>query len=165
VPARVLAAARVPVADGAAAPVRALAPGRALAPARAPGRAAGRAGGGCACPAASAAGRLGWPALVKVAGMAAPVAPVARAASRVAPLVVAVVVVLVVVAVRVVAWAWRWAPVMGPAVVSRSRMPQASTTHADLVRTRMVLSLSFRVMSGAPARRWARAAGGEGKAS
>jgi hypothetical protein len=168
VPARVLAAARVPVADGVAAPVRALAPGRPLAPARAPGRAAGRAGGGCACPATPAAGRLGWPALVKVAGMAAPVAPVARVASRVASLVVVVVmmlVVLVVVAVRVVAWAWRWAPVMGPAVVSRSRMPQASTTHADLVRTRMVLSLSFRVMSGAPARRWARAAGGEGKAS
>jgi hypothetical protein len=70
--------------------------------------------------------------------------------ARVAPLVVVVVVLvvlallLVVVAVRVVAWAWRWAPVMGPAVVSRSRMPQASTTHADLVRTRMVLSLSFR---------------------
>ena len=33
---------------------------------------------------------------------------------------------------------------MGPAAVMMSRMPQASATHADQVRTRMVPSLSFR---------------------
>jgi hypothetical protein len=68
---------------------------------------------------------------------------------RVARVVVVVVllvlrVLLVVVAVRVVAWAGRGDP-MGPAAaVKMSRMAQASATHADQVRTRMVPSLSFR---------------------
>ena len=52
-------------------------------------------------------------------------------------LVLLVVVVLVLlVAMRVVAWAGRLAAVK-PAAARVSRMPQASTTHADLVRTRM----------------------------
>jgi hypothetical protein len=54
-----------------------------------------------------------------------------------------VLVVLVLLAMRVFAWAGRRGPV-DPAAVMMSRMPQASTTHADQVRTRMVLSLSFR---------------------
>jgi hypothetical protein len=53
-----------------------------------------------------------------------------------------VLLVLVLLAVRVVAWAGRVDP-MGPAAVMMSRMPQASATHADQVRTRMVPSLSF----------------------
>ncbi|HEX4291077.1 MAG TPA: hypothetical protein VH021_19280 [Trebonia sp.] len=53
------------------------------------------------------------------------------------------VVLVVLVAVRVVAWAGRVDP-MGPAAVMMIRMmPQASATHADQVRTRMVPSLSF----------------------
>ncbi len=56
---------------------------------------------------------------------------------------VVLVVVLVVPAMRVVAWAGRRDP-MGPAAVMMSRMAQASATHADRVRTRMVPSLSFR---------------------
>ena len=69
---------------------------------------------------------------------------------RVASVVVVVAVVvlvlpvlLVVLAVRVVAWAGRGDP-MGPAAVVMSTMAQASATHADQVRTRMVASLSFR---------------------
>ena len=58
-------------------------------------------------------------------------------------MVVVVLVLLVVPAMRVVAWAGRRDP-MGPAAVTMSRMPQASATHADQVRTRMVPSLSFR---------------------
>jgi hypothetical protein len=54
-----------------------------------------------------------------------------------------VLVVPVLLAMRVFAWAGRRDP-MGPAAVMMSRMPQASTTHADHVRTRMVPSLSFR---------------------
>jgi hypothetical protein len=56
---------------------------------------------------------------------------------------VLVLVVLVVLAMRVVAWAGRRDP-MGPAAVMMSRNAQASATHADQVRTRMVASLSFR---------------------
>jgi hypothetical protein len=50
---------------------------------------------------------------------------------------------VVVPAVRLFAWVWRGDPVDPAVRSSRSRMPQASTTHADLVRTRMVVSLSF----------------------
>jgi hypothetical protein len=49
---------------------------------------------------------------------------------------------------------------MHPTATRISRTPQASTTHADLVRTRMVLSLSFQRKSAlnALARRRAREA-------
>jgi hypothetical protein len=57
-------------------------------------------------------------------------------------LVLVLLVLLVLLAMRVFAWAGRRGPVE-PTAVNRSRMPQASTTHADLVRTRMVPSLSF----------------------
>ena len=53
-----------------------------------------------------------------------------------------VLVLLVVLAVRVFAWAGRRGP-EEPAAVTMSTMPQASATHADQVRTRMVPSLSF----------------------
>ena len=52
------------------------------------------------------------------------------------------VVLVVLVAVRALAGAGRADPV-DPAAARRSRVPQASTAHADLVRTRMVVSLSF----------------------
>jgi hypothetical protein len=45
-------------------------------------------------------------------------------------------------AMRMFAWAGRRDP-EEPTATRMSRMPQASTTHADLVRTRMVPSLSF----------------------
>ena len=64
----------------------------------------------------------------------------------VAVVVVVVLVLLVLLAMRVFAWAGRRGPVE-PAAVTMSRMPQASTTHADQVRTRMVPSLSFQGMS------------------
>jgi hypothetical protein len=51
-------------------------------------------------------------------------------------------VMLVLLAMRMFAWAGRKDP-FEPTATRRSRMPQASTTHADLVRTRMVPSLSF----------------------
>jgi hypothetical protein len=57
-------------------------------------------------------------------------------------MVVVVLVLLVLLAMRVFAWAARKGP-EEPTAVTMSRMPQASTTHADLVRTRMVPSLSF----------------------
>jgi hypothetical protein len=71
-------------------------------------------------------------------------------------------VVLVLPAMRVFAWARRGDP-CDPAATRRSRMPQASTTHADLVRTRMVPSLSFLRNSAlnALARRRAREASGK----
>jgi hypothetical protein len=49
---------------------------------------------------------------------------------------------LIVLAMRVFAWAGRKGP-EEPTAVMMSRMPQASATHADQVRTRMVPSLSF----------------------
>jgi hypothetical protein len=52
-------------------------------------------------------------------------------------------VLLVMLAMRVFAWAGRKGP-EEPTAVMMSRMPQASATHADQVRTRMVPSLSFR---------------------
>jgi len=52
-------------------------------------------------------------------------------------------VLLVMLAMRVFAWAGRKGP-KEPTAVMMSRMPQASATHADQVRTRMVPSLSFR---------------------
>ena len=55
---------------------------------------------------------------------------------------VVVLVLLVMPAMRVFAWAGRKGP-EEPAAVTMSRMPQASATHADHVRTRMVPSLSF----------------------
>ena len=61
-------------------------------------------------------------------------------------MVVVVLVLLVLLAMRVFAWAARKGP-EEPTAVTMSRMPQASTTHADLVRTRMVPSLSFQGMS------------------
>ena len=76
-----------------------------------------------------------------VAKAGGPVRVVVTLLVRVAWMVV--VVLLVVLAVRVVAWAGRRDP-MGPAAVVMSKMPQASATHADQVRTRMVPSLSFR---------------------
>ena len=57
-------------------------------------------------------------------------------------MVVVVLVLLVLLAMRVFAWAGRKGP-EEPTAVTMSRMPQASTTHADQVRTRMVPSLSF----------------------
>jgi hypothetical protein len=59
-----------------------------------------------------------------------------------AVLLLVLLVLLVLLAMRVFAWAGRGDP-MGPAAVTISRMPQASATHADQVRTRMVPSLSF----------------------
>jgi hypothetical protein len=46
-------------------------------------------------------------------------------------------------AMRVFAWAGRMGP-KEPTATRMSRMLQASATHADIVRTRMVPSLSFR---------------------
>jgi hypothetical protein len=57
-------------------------------------------------------------------------------------LLVMLVLLVVLLAMRVFAWAGRGDPI-DPAAARMSRMPQASTTHADLVRTRMVPSLSF----------------------
>jgi hypothetical protein len=62
--------------------------------------------------------------------------------TRAVVVVVVLLVLLVLLAMRMFAWAGRQDP-MGPAASKMSRMPQASTTHADLVRTRMVPSLSF----------------------
>ena len=75
---------------------------------------------------------------------------------------VLLVVLVVLPAVRVFAWAGRQAS-LKPAAARMSRMPQASTTHADLVRTRMVPSLSFLRNSAlnALARRRAREASGK----
>ena len=53
-----------------------------------------------------------------------------------------VLVLLVVLAMRVFAWAGRKDP-EEPTAVKMSRIAQASATHADQVRTRMVPSLSF----------------------
>jgi hypothetical protein len=55
-------------------------------------------------------------------------------------------VLLVLLAMRMFAWAGRKDP-EEPTASTMSRMPQASTTHADLVRTRMVPSLSFQEIS------------------
>jgi uncharacterized membrane protein YedE/YeeE len=71
---------------------------------------------------------------------------VARVVMVVAVMLVVVLVLLVLLAMRVFAWARRRGPVE-PTAVTMSRMPQASTTHADQVRTRMVPSLSFQGMS------------------
>ena len=57
-------------------------------------------------------------------------------------MVVLMLVLLVLLAMRVFAWAGRKGP-EEPTAVKMSRMPQASATHADQVRTRMVPSLSF----------------------
>src|SRR5262249_34246896 len=46
-------------------------------------------------------------------------------------------------AVRVFAWAWWADPFMPTAIRVIGRMLQASTTHADLIHVRMVMSLSF----------------------
>ena len=51
---------------------------------------------------------------------------------------------LVLLAVRMVAWAGWMDPFMPVVTRVIDRMVQASTTHADLVHVRMVLSLSFR---------------------
>ena len=57
---------------------------------------------------------------------------------------VVVLVLLVLLAMRVFAWAgWTRMGAEEPTAVTMSRMPQASATHADQVRTRMVPSLSF----------------------
>ena len=50
----------------------------------------------------------------------------------------------VLLAVRMVAWAGWTDPFMPAVTRVIDRMVQASTTHADLVHVRMVLSLSFR---------------------
>src|SRR6202044_2533049 len=50
----------------------------------------------------------------------------------------------VLLAVRMVAWAGWTDPFMPAVTKVIDRMVQASTTHADLVHVRMVLSLSFR---------------------
>ena len=73
------------------------------------------------------------------------VAVVADAAATSAVLVRVTAVVLL--AMRMFAWARGTDPPM-PATRRVSSMPQASTTHADFVHTRKVLSLSFLRISG-----------------
>jgi hypothetical protein len=73
------------------------------------------------------------------------VAVVADAAATSAVLVRVTAVVLL--AMRMFAWARGTDPPM-PATTRVSSMPQASTTHADFVHTRKVLSLSFLRISG-----------------
>jgi hypothetical protein len=88
-------------------------------------------------------GRMADVPTVVLGALAGAVATLLVRVARVAMVGVLLVVLVVLVAVRVVAWAGRVDP-MGPAAVMMIRMmPQASATHADQVRTRMVPSLSF----------------------
>jgi hypothetical protein len=108
--------------------------------ARAPGRPTGRAIAVDAAVSGQPAAVLTW---VLVGVLTRVVTTLARVACVViAVLLLVLLVLLVLLAMRVFAWAGRGDP-MGPAAVMMSRMPQASATHADQVRTRMVPSLSF----------------------
>ena len=115
----------------------------------APGRAAGRA---AAADTAAVSGRAaeaptGEPGGVPVRVVVTLLVRVTRMVSELL-IVPILLVVLVMLAMRVFAWVGREDPT-GPAAVTvnRSTMPQASATHADQVRTRMVLHFPSKELS------------------